>query len=131
MFISYEAICKQGGLSDSQFYEYEIQDSTHIKRIIDQVLRRGREHIQAADDIVHMIIDVCEIDLGFMTHVAYDLGRPGAIPLGLDECSATVDIVSTETVHERLYWFEGALVESKVAGHGVHYEFSLYVNRNH
>ena len=33
--------------------------ATHIKSIINQVLRNAREHVQTTDDIVYMVIDVC------------------------------------------------------------------------
>ena len=94
-FISYDDIWKQ--CSVTFFVEGpERSDKTHIERIVDQVLTDTCEHIQARQDILHVIIHIGEIDFGLVAHVPFDFN--GRV-VSLGKRSDTIHIVSPETIN--------------------------------
>ena len=53
-FISYETIC--GGVNHN--IELRQRTGTYIARVIDEVVTDPREHVQAHEYVLHMIVDV-------------------------------------------------------------------------
>ena len=105
-FISYDDIWKQYPVNC--FVEApERSNKTHIERIVNQVLTDTCEHIQARQDILHVIIHIGEINFGLVAHVPFDFDRR---VMSLRERSDTIHIVSPETVDQSLDRLESTFV---------------------
>ena len=91
----------------------------HVERVVNQVLRNPREHLDASQDILHMIMDVCQIGLRLIAHVAFD---PPSVWFfaGVVKGDGSVKIVSTDTVDQRSDRTECAFMKDEVAGDDVY-----------
>ena len=84
----------------------------HVKCVVDQVLADAGKHVEAAEDVLHVVVDVGQVDLRLVAHIALDLDS--RIEHFGQRCD-TIYVVSTEAVDKRLDRLEGALVQDEVA----------------
>jgi len=68
----------------------------YVERVVDQVFRNAREHLDAGQDILHVVMDVREVNPGFMGHVALVL--LGLLIIRIVESGDSVDVVPAHTV---------------------------------
>lgn len=80
---------------------------TYVERVVDQVFRDAREHLDTGQDVIHVVVNVSEVNLGFMGHVTLKLL---SIFVGVVESDDSVDVVPTHTVDQGLDWSERPLV---------------------
>lgn len=74
----------------------DVERWTHVERVVDQVFRNTREHLDAGQDIFHVVMDVSEVNPGFMGHVALEL--LGLLVVRIVESGDSVDVVPAHTV---------------------------------
>lgn len=62
------------------YYIFKRSIDTYVKGEVDQVFRYSREHVQAVDNEIDMVVNIREVDLRLVAHVALDLHITCVLP---------------------------------------------------
>lgn len=71
-FISYEDIY---GNSELTAIRAAMTRVTHVECVVDQILADTSEHVQAAEDVLHVVVHIGQVNLGLVAHVPLHLDR--------------------------------------------------------